>query len=266
MNNSASKVFRRPQRLALVVLCVSAATSFGLAPRAHSLDARGGCPPLSEAASLPLRPGGGQLRGDIDGDRKTDEVSIRYDPASRASCGFVLVVETTAGRTLAVRIPEWYKPPQDLAIRSWPWPEPYLAAIVQLAPQRAQIVVARSHSASNANVSLYGLVDRRLSELRFSPRLHQNELSLFGSVGTGTTNIRCARGGPLIVLGQGPTSATGKRWFASREVYRFALGAIRRVRTQTVVSTASNADRTAHRWGFAAAPFTGCTVSRGKRL
>jgi hypothetical protein len=48
--------------------------------------------------------------------------------------------------------------------------------------------------------------------LPFQPREYADELSLFGSVGTGMTNARCSRGGPLVVLGLGPTSHTGKRW------------------------------------------------------
>ena len=37
-----------------------------------------------------------------------------------------MLVVRTASRVLAVRVPEWYKPPQDLAIRDWPFPEPFL--------------------------------------------------------------------------------------------------------------------------------------------
>ena len=91
-------------------------------------------------------------------------VSIRYAPTANASCGFLLVVDTKSG-VLAARIPEWYKPPQDLPIRNWWLPEPYLAAIVRLDPHGDQIVVARSEGAANKNVSLYGLVAGRLQRL-----------------------------------------------------------------------------------------------------
>jgi hypothetical protein len=242
--------------------------SVGAAAHGHPLGAGRACPALSKANSLPARSGGGHLRGDIDGDGKRDDVSIRYDPASRASCGFVLVVET-AKRVLAVRVSGWYKPTQDLAVRSWPWPDPYLASIVQLAPRREQIVVSRSHGASNAVVSLYGLVGGGLVALRFDPRRYQNELSLFGSVGTGTTDVRCARRGSLIELSQGPANASGKRrtrWISWRSVYRLAGGSSRLVGAHKVVSTPTGADEIARRWGFAALPFTGCTVSRGTRL
>ena len=105
-------------------------------------------------------------------------------------------------------MPEWYKPPQDSRIRDWWLAEPFLAAVVQLARHRSQTVVARSHSASVVNVSLYGVVDGKLVLLHF-PRPYQDALPLFGAIGTGDTNARCVRAGPLILLGRGPSLRPG---------------------------------------------------------
>ena len=251
----------------LIVVVVGAALLGGaLEADAASLRAhRAACPRLSEAATLPLRSGGGQLRGDVDGDRQLDRVSIRYAPKSRASCGFLLVVKTRS-HVLAVRVPEWYKPPQDLRIRDWSFPEPFLAAVVQLDAHRSQIVVARSHGASVANVSLYGVVDGKLLLLHFHPRTYQDELGVFGSVGTGDTNARCVRGGPLVLLSRGPTSASGRRWFVTRSEYRLIRRGLRRVRIRTVRSSMRKVNALAHRWGIDERPFAGCTVARGRRL
>ena len=205
------------------------------------------------------------MRGDVDGDGDLDRVSVRYAPKSRASCGFLLVVKTRK-RVFAVRVPEWYKPPQDVRIRDWWLPEPFLAAVVQLDPHRAQIVVARSHGAAVVSVSIYGVVDDRLVPLRFHPRFYQDELDLGGTIGTGDTNARCVRGGPLILLGRAPTTASGRRWFVSRSEYRLSKNHFLRIRTRTVRSSMRRVNALAHRWGIDALPFTRCTVARGRRL
>jgi hypothetical protein len=252
--------------MCLIAIIVAAAPlGGGLGAGAASLRANGpACPRISQAAKLPLRPGGGRLRGDIDGDGHLDHVSVHYAPKSRASCGFLLVVRTHS-RVLAVRVPEWYKPPQDLRIRDWWLSEPFLAAVVQLEPHRAQIVVARSHGASVVSVSVYGVVGGNLLLLHL-PRPYQYALPLFGTVGTGDTNARCVRGGPLILLGRGPTTATGRRWFLSRSEYRLIANRFWRMRTQTIRSSLRRVNTLARRWGMDALPFTGCTVARGRRL
>ncbi len=257
---------RRAPIASLIVVLVGGALSACLVADAASLGAHGStCPRLIGAAKLPLRPGAGQLHGDIDGDGRLDRVSIHYAPKSRASCGFLLVVKTGV-RVFAVRVPEWYKPPQDLPIRDWTFAEPFLAAVVQLDAHRSQVVVARSHGASVANVSLYGVAGGRLVLLRFHPRIYQDELSLFGSIGTGYTNARCRRGGPLILLSRGATSSSGRRWFASRSEYRLIGRQLWRTRSRTVRSSMQRANALAHRWGIDALPFTGCAVARGRRL
>lgn len=256
----------RPVQIAPLAFALVTAVclTFGVGADAGLSRAGARCPKISDAAKLPLRPGGGRLRGDVDGDGRADRISVRYAQNSWASCGFMLVVKTRS-RTLALRVPEWYKPPQDLRIRDW-WPaEPFLAAVVRLTPRRSQIVVARSHGASVASVSLYGFVDGKLAILRF-PNPSRYTLPLFGTIGTGDTNARCARAGPLILLGKGPLSASWKRWFISRSEYRLAHNRFRRVRLLTVRSSRKRVDALAHRWGMGAPPFTGCVVARGRRL
>jgi hypothetical protein len=251
-------------RSALIVL--GAALASVVAAGAGAFDSSNltiACPRLADAASLPLRPGGSPLRADVNGDGRRDSVTVRYAPRARASCGFVLVVRT-APRVLAVRVPEWYKPPQDLPIRDWPFPEPYLGAAVKLAAARSQIVVARRHGASIVVVSLYGLANGKLSLLRFHP--HRNQLSLFGTVGTGVSNAPCIRGGPLTVLSTWPSDATGARWTLRRSDYRLANGGFQRINVQTNEGSRRKIDALAHRRGMDELPFTGCVVARGRRL
>jgi hypothetical protein len=257
--------------VAVAGLCLTTGTlamparSHGASASAERDSAGGGCPSLSEAGALPSRPGGGRLRGDVDGDGRLDVVSIRYAPSSRASCGFILFVQTT-NRTFAVRVPEWYKPPQDSAMRDWSFSEPYVAVIIQLSPRRAQIVVARWHGASDVGVSFYGLNGGKLMLLRLAPHSDQNTLSLFGSVGTGSTNARCSRGGPLTVLYLAPANRRGSRWFAIKSVYRLDQGTIQLTDTRTLRTSHDAAIAKADRWGINTLPFTGCIVARGKRL
>jgi len=120
--------------------------------------------------------------------------------------------------------------------------------------------------AANAFVSFIGIVRGKLVLLPFQPREYADKLSLFGSVGTGMTNARCSRGGPLVVLGLGPTSYTGKRWFFTRTEYRLAGGRLRETRGRTIRSSRRRIESFAHAQGFDALPFTGCVIARGRRL
>jgi len=258
----APGVARAALTMFVVALASLPASSAGAFVSSHSTTA---CPRLGDAASLPLRPGGSPLQADVDGDGRRDSVTVRYAPRARASCGFVLVVKA-ASRVFAVRVPEWYKPPQDLRIRDWPFPEPYLSAAVKLDADRSQIVVARWHGASVTKVSLFGLVDGKLVLLRFHPRTHRDPLTLFGTFGTGVTTARCVGGGPLTVLSTWPNDANGIRWSLRRSDYRLGGGALRRTRVRTVEGARRKIDALARRWGIDAAPFSGCVGARGRRL
>jgi hypothetical protein len=225
----------------------------------------GACPKLSEAGKLQERRAGGVLRGDIDGDGFRDRVSIHFGPHALASCGFFLVIQTGRG-TQAARVSEWYKPPQDLPVSHWTFAEPYVALIVRLAGRRSQVVVVREHGASVVNVSLYGIARGKLRVLHFFPKRYEDKLPLFGTVGTGDTNARCRRGGPLIFLSRSPTSVTGKRWRFDRTDYRLSDGRLSAARRRTAVVTEARAPTLSKRWDFDVEPFTGCVVARGRRL
>jgi hypothetical protein len=214
---------------------------------------------------LPERQAGGVLRGDIDGDGVRDRVSIHFAAHARASCGFLLVVQTRGG-TQATRVPEWYKAPQDLPVSRWTFAEPYVALIVRLAGRRAQVVVAREHGASVVNVSLYGIARGKLRVLHFLPKRYEEKLPLFGTVGTADTNARCRKGGPLIYLSRSPTSVTGRRWRFDRTDYRLSDGRLSATRRRTAVVSETVAPALSKRWDFDVEPFTGCAVVRGRRL
>jgi hypothetical protein len=233
----------------LAVIVLSLSVGLRAASSAPPRPAR--CPTLEEAVNLPEKPGGGVLRGDVDGDGRADHATIRFALRARASCGFFLVVETSK-QALSVRIPEWYKPPQDLLVSEW-WPaEPFVALIVRLDTRLAQVVVARSHSASFANVSLYGIVRGKLKLLPLrGSGATPNELSLFGGV-MSSTQVRCRRGGPLIELTWG---GAYKRF--RRTDYRLADGAFVIASRRATVKPTLNGD---------VEPFTGCAVTRGRRL
>ena len=213
--------------------------------------------------SLPLRPGAGVLRGDVDGDSRTDRVTIRQSPQAAASCGFLLVVET-GSRVFAARVPESYKPRENLTVREWPFGEPFVAALVSLGDRGLQIVLAREHGASNVQVSLHGVGGGGLVELRLPDR--RGWLSLLGSVGTGVTMARCSPGGPLVLVSSWPADIRGTRWSVSRTEYRQVGNAFVRTGSRILTASPHRAAAQAHLWGIDAMPFSGCTVARGRRL
>jgi hypothetical protein len=143
--------------------------------------------------------------------------------------------------------------------------EPFVAVIVRLGPQTSQVVVAREHGASRVRVSLYGIVRGRLKLLRFPPPF-PDKLSLFGSVGTGSSNARCRQGGPLIVLHESPRNRTGTSWRFDRTEYRLAGDQFVVTRRRTAVVSRAQAGMVSQRWGLSGMPFTGCAIARGRRL
>jgi hypothetical protein len=98
-------------------------------------------------------------------------------------------------------------------------------------------------------VCLYGIVRSKLELLRF-PAPYEDKLSLFGTVGTGVTNAGCRRGGPLIVLGRSPTSATGRRWRFDRTDYRLAGDRFAIVRQRSTVVPEGEMTKVSQRWGW----------------
>jgi hypothetical protein len=137
---------------------------------------------------------------------------------------------------------------------------------VRLGVHRSQVVVAREEAAAVVNVSLYGITGGKLKLLHFDPAVYRDELGLFGTVGTGSTNVHCQRGGPMTVLGIAPTSAAGKRFAFSESTYRLGRNGFALTRTLKVVGTDARILALAHRSGFDSLPFMGCTLARGRRL
>jgi hypothetical protein len=260
----AHRCYKARMRL-LVVAAGVALAACALGSTAAPAPRSRACPRASHAASLSAWAASPVLRGDVDGDGHPDRISIRYAAGAPASCGFLLLAETRSG-PVVTRVPESYKPPMNLSVREWPFPDPYLAAAVQLDARRSQVVVARWHGASVASVSLYGLVHGRLVILSVGRGPRAGEIDLFGTVGTGDTNVRCLRGGPLVLFGKGPTSASGRHWRVVRSEYRLTGARLRMVRIRTATTTEKGALALQRRWGMDALPFTGCTVARGRRL
>lgn len=228
--------------------------------------------PLAAAVAicLPPRPEqltrrGAAVRADVDGDGRRDLVTIRADRGAPASCGFYLDVASRR-RHLSIRVPESYKPPQDLPVAQWPFPDPYVATVVQLGRRGAQIVVSRWHSASNANVGIYAVVGGALRAVRFPPPFLGTTLSLFGTTGTGDTEVRCRRGGPLIVSGVYALDPVGHRWRLDRTDYALVRARFRVVRRSSLTFLDVQRERVARRARLSVPPFSGCTVARGRKL
>jgi hypothetical protein len=211
------------------------------------------CPPISVAAQLPVRPHGVVLRGDVDGDRVPDVASVRLAGAARMTCGFFLVVRSRR-TSLAVRLPEFYKPPNDWSSAEFArtFDEPYLMALVAVARRGLGILVARSHGASTTEATLFVVRRHRLVSIRW--------LELGGSVGTVVQQVDCVgRRTGLLVF----TSVEMWRWAFRREVDRLEGTRLRRLRARDFAVRAERGERLARRW-VAGPPFASCTAVRGR--
>jgi hypothetical protein len=222
------------------------------------------CPRIHAAAELPLWKESPVLHADVDGDGHTDTVGIHIARRANAACAFVLVVET-GRRTYAARVAEPFDK-LDGTVATWNVPQPFVAALVQLTPHGAQIVVERWAGASVASTNLFGIVGDRLQVLEFPGSYGGVDLDLFGTVGTGDTEARCLRGARLILTFRESTDGSGKRWRYSR--WDYALRAARFVRVAVRSAIVPNARLAAadHAWRVDAPTFSGCLVARGRRL
>ena len=244
------------------------AASVGLATSAHpnvgaasTTGSPAACPSLSEAGALPRWQSGGLLHADVDRDGSRDEVGIHYAARALSSCGFLLVLKTHR-RVFSVRVPESYE--ADQPIRRWPLHVPFLVAVVQAGGGKAQIVVGRLEGASILTVSLYAIAGKKLVLLHFRSAYDPNGLQLYGTVGTGSTSVRCARGGPLTVISTWPTTETGKRFGLSTTTYRLGRAGYSVTGRRTVFGPNARVSLLAHRAGLDDLPFTGCTLARGR--
>jgi hypothetical protein len=211
------------------------------------------CPPISVATQLPVRPHGVVLRGDVDGDGVRDVASVRVARAAPMTCGFFLVVRSRR-TSLAVRLPEFYKPPNDWSSGEFAreFGEPYLMALVAVARRGLGILVARSHGASTTEATLFVVRRHRLVPLEFE---------LGGSVGTVVQQVDCLRRrSGLLVF----TSVEMSRWTFRREVDRLVGTRLRRLRARDFTVRAKQGEGLAWRWHVSGPPFASCTAVRGR--
>ena len=222
---------------------------------AAAAAAASACPSVSTAPQLPPRPGGVVLRGDVDGDGLRDVTSVRMAGAARMTCGFFLVVRSRRTR-LSVRVPEFYKPPNDWSTAEFArtFREPYLIGLVALERRGLGVLVARSHGASTTEATLFVVRGRSLVPVR-------QPFGFGGSVGTAVTQADCLRprSGALVF-----TWVELWRWRFHREVDRLDGTRLRRLRSRSFVVPATRGERLMTRWHVAGPPFPSCTAVRGR--
>jgi hypothetical protein len=212
------------------------------------------CPPLSAAPQLPTRPDGVVLRGDVDGDGVSEVVSVRMADPARMTCGFFLVVRSRRAR-LAVRLPEFYKPPNDWSSAEFArsFREPYLMGLVALERRGLGVLVARSSGASTIEATLF-FVRRRLVPLGWP-------FEFGGSVGTVVQQADCLRRrSGLLVF----TSVEMWRGTFRRELDRLDGTRLRRLRARRFTAGEKREERLARRWHVSGPPFPSCTAVRGR--
>lgn len=118
--------------------------------------------PAPTAGPLRAQPLRGVLRGDVDGDRRTDRVSIALDPRARRGCRFVLAVRTARG-VLRARISGPGPPEQPYADRG---EVPFLSRLAAIEPRPgAEIVVEVWKGASTGFVAVYAIGVRGLARM-----------------------------------------------------------------------------------------------------
>lgn len=214
------------------------------------------CPATANARALPVWHDV-TMRADVDGDGTSDRVSIRSSPRARASCGFVLLVESRT-RSFATTLPYAYG---NTAIANWSMEDPTLLALLAVPQRGALIAIRRDHGASHEFVSLFGIVGGRLRLLTFPGESYASALDIYGSVGTGSTTVRCGRGLPLMLMHGYPTTRSGRRWRVDRVNARLVgtRFVVRRIRS--VVVPYDEVEALGRRWGFSGRMFDGCLLA-----
>jgi hypothetical protein len=219
------------------------------------------CPAVAAPAQLRLWPSGGTLRADVNGDGSVDSATIHYAPAAVLHCAFFLVVHS-GGRDTAVRLGALETSSNGTLARQWVAPAPRLAAIVALGGRGAQVVVDVEEGASTVNVQLYGLRSGRVVAL---PVGRAGDISLYGSIGPGSTVVRCVRGGSMHVLTVRPTNINRipwTHWTVSDRVYRLRGAHFVLTGSRTLRGSQAQTDARAARAGFNGRQFGGCTLAR----
>jgi hypothetical protein len=187
------------------------------------------------------------VTGDVDGDAKADQVAVE-DAGSR-SCRF-RVSARSADETLTA--PLKLDICESKPAETWDTDFPFVKglAAIDLEPG-LEIVVEIGHGASRVFATIFGVENGSLREWR----LPKNELSYYGSVGTGYSVVDCARQKGLVVLSTQnfSTSSVHRSW------YRAERGSLDFVRSSNVKVSSRSLPR---EFGEPQ-PFPTCTGVRG---
>ncbi len=216
------------------------------------------CPSLRQAAHLPLRPGGGILHGDLDGDGRRDRVTIHYSPRARVTCGFVLVVQIGHGAYSAV-VPAAGKGVITTAAQHVrDYQEPALGSLVRIDRRKLTILVADSRGASTVEASPYRLSGRRLVRtypgfVFYGSIASNHQVDCYGGAGSGI----------VAETVEWPFDASGKRWGFERTLLRSTGGVLRQISTRRLVVGEPKAEQLDRRWHLGDHPFRSCTVAGG---
>lgn len=155
----------------------------------------GGCAPLSAQALVRLPTRGGVLRGDVDGDGRSDRVAMAVRRDQPLACRYILwVASTTRIISEVVRQPSFYDTRRT----------PYLAELARVNRSRgAQLVVDFGIGAGVDSYGIYALLGGRIVRMRVQGDKGTPTADTFQSGGSnaGGTNAICAAGpGGGIVL------------------------------------------------------------------
>jgi hypothetical protein len=174
------------------------------------------CP--SRPAALPNHYG--VLRGDVDGDGRSDSVSVKVDRRAPLGCQFFLVARTARG-DLIRRVSGRYDFQQE-------WPQVVVLARIDRRPG-AEVVVTLDHGASQAFGSIFtvrgGVLRRYLESHRYA------RFNFYGSVGFGGA-IDCLGKASGRVVWSGYGHQEGERYVVERQFLRLEGTEFRRIRTE----------------------------------
>jgi hypothetical protein len=246
--------------LALVVfvaaLSVSAAFVVTSGSAAAKQRHRAACPSAARIKSLPRWTTGGLLRADVNGDKRPDAVSIRFDKRAPARCAFYLRVATHSrqhtlklGNLIAGFFgkSEWNAP-----VHVPDHQGPAVEAIVDLGGHGNLVVLLDGRGAADEFVDFFGLSRKRL-------RLAGMSLDLGGSV-MSQSGASCSRGGPLREWHVWSTSAQN-RWGFSVTRYRRHGWQFRTVGHHKAYGSEKKVWRAARRAGSSRG-LAGCSLAR----
>jgi hypothetical protein len=216
------------------------------------------CPRRSEATRLPVRPGSHVLRGDVDGDGSADLVSMHYSKWAKASCAFLLAVETNHG-TRAAAVPAYDK---GITVSGWQhvhdYSDPSVGSLVRIRPHGLVVTVAVSRGASTVQTRLYWFARGRL----VSPH---RELTAYGDIAH-NNQVSCYHGGRtglIVETGEATANDAGTRWAFGRTISRLTDRGLERVQTSSLAVGSKKARALERRWRLGYPPFRGCTVAGG---